>query len=269
MGMSQVFRKLHSAQQVRKTYENWPLWALSRMGIHPGGASTEIKLHGASFRAPNNAESWGIADQVWRSKVYTKHFPILDGYRVLDVGAHYGFFSVFAAQQGRGVKVASYEPSKSNFAILTENLRNNVDEESSFAFNFGLADKTEESMFYKPEGHDASGTLFKRNLGQASSPIIEERVRIEEAGKIWEVCERYDFAKLDCEGAELAILRGLGQQITRIHYIVLEYHEDPKAIEQLLLSKSFSIEEIVPLEVNSPWNAFSHLGMLYAKNNQF
>lgn len=269
MPLSELLRKMHSVQEVRRTYENWPLWFLSRMGIHLWGPSTEIKVNGSKLLAPNNAESWGIADQVWRSKVYTKHFPILDGYRVLDVGAHFGFFSVFAAQQNRGVKVVSYEPSKSTFGILRKNLDINLDEENSFAFNFGLSDKSEDFIFYKPEGHDASGTLFKKNLGQASSPVIEERVRIEEAGRIWDVFERYDFAKLDCEGAELAILRCLGEQITRLRYIVLEYHENPEEIAQLLLSKSFSIVEILPLEVNSPWNAFSHLGMLYAKNNHF
>jgi FkbM family methyltransferase len=260
---------MHSARDVPRTYENWPLWALSRIGLHLGGESTEIKVSGSKFLAPNNAESWGIADQVWRSKVYTKHFPILDGYRVLDIGAHYGFFSVFAAQQGRGIKVVCYEPSKSTFGILRKNLDNNLPQESSFAFNCGLSDKSEESIFYKPEGHDASGTLLKRNLGQTSSPIIEERVRIEEAGRIWDVFESYDFAKLDCEGSELAILRCLGEQIKRLHYIVLEYHEAPEEIVQFLLSKTFSIVELVPLEVNSSWNVFSHLGMLYAKNNHF
>ena len=269
MTLPEFLHKMQSAQDVRKTYENWPLWFLSRMGIHPGGASTEIKVNGCKLLAPNNGESWGIADQVWRSKVYTKHFPILDGYRVLDVGAHFGFFSVFAAQQNRGVKVVSYEPSKSTFSVLKKNLETNLHEENSFAFNFGLSDKSEESIFYKPEGHDASGTLFKRNLGQTACPIIEERVKIEEAGRIWDVFERYDFAKLDCEGTELAILRCLGEQVKRLHYIVLEYHQNPGEIVELLLSKRFSIVEILPLEVNSPWNAFSHLGMLYAKNNHF
>jgi FkbM family methyltransferase len=264
---SELLRKMHSVQAVRRTYENWPLWFLSRMGINLWGASTEIKVDGSKLVAPNDFESWGIADQVWRSKVYTKHFPILDGYRVLDVGAHYGFFSVFAAHQNRGVKVVSYEPSKSTFGILKKNLMKNVEEENSFAFNFGLSDRSEETIFYKPEGHDASGTLFKRNLGQTSSTIIEERVRVEEASRIWDVFDRYDFAKLDCEGAELPILRCLGERIQRLRYLVLEYHENPQEIVQLLLSKGFSVVEILPLEVNSPWNAFSHLGMLYAKNN--
>jgi FkbM family methyltransferase len=269
MTVSDLMHRMHAVQEVRRTYENWPLWLLSRMGIHLGGASTEIKVNGSKLLAPNNAESWGIADQVWRQKVYTKHFPILSGYRVLDVGAHFGFFSVFAALQNDGVNVVSYEPSKSTFGILKENLEVNLDPKSSFAFNFGLGDRSEESIFYKPEGHDASGTLFKRNLRQASSPIIEERVSIEEAGRIWDVFESYDFAKLDCEGAELAILQCLGEEVKRLRYITLEYHENPKDIARLLLSKNFSIVEIVPLEINSPWNAFSHMGMLYAKNDHF
>ncbi len=267
--VSDIFRKFNSAQEVRKTYDNWPLWFLSRMGLQFGGGSTEIKVNGATFLAPNNTESWGIADQVWRSKVYTKHFSILANYRVLDVGAHFGFFSIFAAQQSPGVKVVSYEPSTSTFEILRRNLEENLNQESSFAFNFGLSDTCEESIFYKPEGHDASGTLFKENIGHTPAPIIKERVKIEKANRIWDVFDSYDFVKLDCEGSELPILRCLGEQVKHFRYIVLEYHAHPEDIVRFLLSKSFSIVEMVPFEINSPWNAFSHLGMLYAKNDNF
>jgi FkbM family methyltransferase len=229
--------------------------------MHPGGAITKIKVNGCTFTAPNNAESWGIADQVWRSKVYVKHFPILDCYRVLDIGAHFGFFSVFAAHQNRNIRVACYEPSKSTFEILRKNLARNL-ASNYFAFNFGLSDQRQESRFYKPVGHDASGTIFRSNLGQSTLPIIEERVQIEEANRIWEVFDEYDFAKLP-------ILRCLGERIKRLHYIVLEYHDDPREIIQLLSSKGFSIVEVLPLESSAPWNAFSQLGMLYASNNFF
>jgi FkbM family methyltransferase len=269
MKVTNLSRKVRSAQEIRGTYENWPHYFLSRLGMNLGGVSTEIKVRGSKLLAPNDFESWGIADQVWRMKVYTKHFPILDGYRVLDVGAHFGFFSVFAARQNRGVKVVSYEPSKTTFGFLRRNLDINLDPQNTFAFNFGLSDKSEESIFFKPKGHDASGTLFKKNIGETTTPLVEERVRIELATRIWDVFASYDFAKLDCEGAELPILRCLGDQIRRLGHVVLEYHEDPREIVQLLLANGFSIMEILPLENNSAWNAFTHLGMLYAKNNQF
>ena len=269
MTPSPWLRKLHSVRDIRRTYENWPRYFLSRAGINLGGASVEIRIGGSKFLAPNSFESWGIADQVWRSRVYTKHFPILDGYRVLDIGAHFGFFTVFAARQSRGVKVVSYEPSKSTFEILSKNLERNLERENSFAFNFGLSDKSEDSVFYKPKGHDASGTLFKRNIGETRCPRVEEHVKIEEAGRIWEVFDKYDFAKLDCEGAEFPILGSLGDHISRLHHVVLEYHQNPEEIVQLLLAKNFSIVELLPVESNAPWNSFSHLGMLYAKNNHF
>jgi FkbM family methyltransferase len=207
---------------------------------------------------------------VWREKVYTKHFPILAGYKVVDIGAHFGFFSVFAASQSRDVKVVSFEPSKSTFSFLKNNLEiNNLAGQSAFAFNFGLADKSGQLTFYKPQGHHASGTLFKGNIGQGTCPIVEEVVTIERAERIWDVFDRYDFAKLDCEGAELGILSSLGDRINRLRYIVLEYHQDPNELAQLLLARNFSIVEVLPLESNTQWNAFSHLGMLYAKNNHF
>ena len=239
------------------------------MGVRLGGDSTEIRVNGSRFIAPNNDESWGIADQVWRSRVYMKHFPILPNYRVLDVGAHFGFFSVFAARQSHGVKVVSYEPSKSTFEILRRNLANNLHPENCFAFNFGLSDTRQESLFYKPEGHDASGTLFKEQIGESGAAIIKERVQIEKADRIWDVFDSYDFVKLDCEGSEYPILQCLGDQVKRFHYLVLEYHHDPENIARFLLSKRFSILEMSSGENHSPWNAFSHMGMLYAQNDDF
>lgn len=262
-------RKLHSIREVRRTYHNWPYWLLSRMGMHVGGATTEIRVNGTRLLAANNAESWGIADQVWRWKVYTKHFPILEGYRVLDVGAHFGFFSIFAAHQDREVKVVSYEPSKSTFGILRRNLDNNMRKENSFAFNFALSDRAGSSVFYKPEGHDASGTLFKENLARTAGPFIEEQVRVEEASRVWDVFEAYDFAKFDCEGSEFPILRCLGENVKRLNYIVLEYHHSPHEIVEFLLSKGFSIVELLALDAGAPWHGLSQLGMLYAKNNRF
>lgn len=269
MNVETLSRKIRAAHDVRRTYKNWPRWLINRMGMHPGGPFTEIRVNGSRLLAPNNAESWGIADQVWRWKVYTKHFPILDHYRVLDVGAHFGFFSIFAGHQARGVKVASYEPSQSTFEILAKNLSRNLPETNTFAFNFGLGDRSGDMAFYKPQGHDASGTLFKRNLGETTVPILEERVRIEDGNRIWELFDRYDFAKLDCEGSEFAILRCLGDQVQRLHYLVLEYHDNPEEIVQFLSSKNFSILEILPLETDARWNGLSHLGMLYARNDQY
>ena len=261
-------RKLHSIHEVRRTYENWPLWLLSRLGMHVG-ATTQIRVNGSRLLAPNNAESWGIADQVWRWKVYTKHFPILEGYRVLDVGAHFGFFSVFAAHQNQDVKVVSYEPSKTTFEILRRNLDNNLAKKNSFAFNYALGDRTGDSLFYKPEGHDASGTLFKDNLASKGGTLVEERVRVEEASRIWDIFEAYDFAKFDCEGSEFPILRCLGEQVKRLHYIVLEYHHSPQEMVQFLQSKDFSIVELLALDAGAPWHGLCQLGMLYAKNNHF
>jgi len=269
MQPDQLAHKIHSLKDVRKTYKNWPRWFLSRMGIHPGGATTTIKVNGSTLFARNNAESWSLADQVWRWKVYTKHFPILDGYRVLDVGAHFGFFSAFAIHQNRDVKVVCYEPSKSTFEMLRKNLAKTVDQGNGFVFNFALSDRGGESAFYKLESHDASGTLFKNNLGHQAGPIVEERVRTEDVQCIWDVFESYDFAKFDCEGSEFAILRRLGEQVKRLHYVVLEYHDNPQEIVQFFVSNNFSILEIVPLDTDAAWIGLSQMGMLYARNDQF
>jgi FkbM family methyltransferase len=266
--ISAFLRKLHVGFEVRKTYRNWPLWFFNRWGLRWPASSVRIRIGGANLVGPNNAETWGTVDQIWRQKVYTKYFPILEGYRVLDIGAHFGFFSMFAAFQGKDVKIVSYEPSLHNFRILQENITLNAKHAQVRAFNCALSDTDGCYPLYKPRGHDDSATLFEENLRQRSTQVITEVVNVEQAYRIWNLYDRYDFAKLDCEGAEYPILRSLGENIKRFRYLAIEYHGHPECIKSLLCSNGFTVLATGSVGVAS-WCAFPKIGMLYASNNEF
>jgi FkbM family methyltransferase len=261
-------KKLHSALEVRKTYRNWPLWFFNRWGLRWPSSSVRITIGAANLVGPNNAETWGTVDQIWRQRVYTKHFPILEGYRVLDIGAHFGFFSMFAAFQGKDVKIVSYEPSSRNFGILQENVTLNAKHAQIQAFNCALGDSDGCYPLYKPRGHDDSGTLFEGNLRQNSGRAASEMVQVKKADGIWDLYDRYDFAKLDCEGAEFPILKSLGESIKRFRYLAIEYHSDPERMKSFLYSNGFSVLATDPASVAS-WCTFPEMGMLYASNNEF
>lgn len=187
---------------------------------------------------------------------------------MLDIGAHFGFFSMFAAFQGKDVKIVSYEPSSRNFGILQENITLNAKHAQVQAFNCALSDRDGCYPFYKPSGHDDSGTLFELNLRQRSASTATEMVHVKKAHGIWDLYDRYDFAKLDCEGAEFPILESLGESIKRIHYLAIEYHSDPERIRNFLCSNGFTVQATDPADVAS-WCTFSEMGMLYASNNKF
>jgi FkbM family methyltransferase len=175
---------------------------------------------------------------------------------------------MFAAFQGKDVKIVSYEPSLRNFQILQENITLNAKHAQVRAFNCALSDTDGCYPLYKPRGHDDSATLFEENLHQRSIQVITEVVNVEQAHRIWNLCDRYDFAKLDCEGAEYPILRSLGANIKRFRYLAIEYHGDPECIMSLLCSHGFTVLATGSVGVAS-WCAFPKIGMLYARNNEF
>jgi hypothetical protein len=97
---------------------------------------------------------------------------------------------------------------------------------------------------------------------------MTEMVNVEQADRIWSLYDRYDFAKLDCEGAEYPILRSLGENIKRFRCLAIEYHGDPEGIQSLLCAHGFTVVATGPVGVAS-WSAFPKIGMLYARNNEF
>jgi len=266
--MENFLRKWNTGVEVRKAYRNWPLWFLNRWGLRWPASSVQISIGGAKLVGPNNSETWGTVDQIWRQKVYTQYFPILDGYRVLDIGAHFGFFSAFAAFQGKDVRVVSYEPSSRNFNILENNISINQKQSQVQAFNFALSDADGKSPLYKPKDHDDSATLFAKNLSHTDAQVFSEVVNVKQANAVWKLYDRYDFVKLDCEGAEYLILCSLQDDVRRFRHIAIEYHGDPGPIKELLNSKGFTVLSLVSYSV-SPWCAFSEMGMLYATNNEY
>jgi FkbM family methyltransferase len=261
-------RKLSVTREVTKTYQNWPLWFLDRLGVRLPTALVRVKINGANLEGPNNSETWGTIDQIWRQKIYTKYFPILEGFKVLDIGAHFGFFSVFAAFQGRNVKVVSYEPSGRNFRTLQKNIILNGKDRQILAFNHALSDIAGNFELYKSEGHDDSGSLIKENLNAKNSGLTAEIVQVEPASEIWKSYERYDFVKIDCEGSEYSILKSLGADIKRFHYLAVEYHGDSAPITELLSANGFTVLSTSHGD-SAPWCAFLRIGMLYAVNPKF
>ncbi|MBM3886592.1 hypothetical protein FJ364_01565, partial [Candidatus Dependentiae bacterium] len=72
----------------------------------------------------------------------------------------------------------------------------------------------------------------------------------------------YDMVKMDCEGAEYEIFESLGDSISRIGHIVLEYHNGSQMIEKYLQENNFDILEVLP-------SANPKIGLLWATNLKF
>ncbi len=135
------------------------------------------------------------------------------GMCVVDVGAHYGFFSLAAARRvGPGGHVFAFEPSPATVAVLQEHVRLNAWEGRVTVVPMVAGDRDGEVSFF------TYGTSMAASLGRANvkdlNPERPKEVREERlpSTTLDTFCRSRGVTpgllKIDVEGAELLVLRG-------------------------------------------------------------
>ena len=168
----------------------------------------------------------GVPGNEWRMAAYhafrgvmepglTKYFCklIKPGTVVVDVGANVGIYTLLAAKllEGTG-KIYSFEPTPRIYEILRDNVQVNGFLELGIVHLYELAvtdksGKARLSIFNNDSGHN---TLFRD--GKADDEIEVTTASLDE---ILAAQERVDIVKIDAEGAEPQIVRGMQQVIKR------------------------------------------------------
>jgi len=178
---------------------------------------------------------------------------------IFDVGANMGKYSELILANGGlhniDVLLHLFEPQKTCFDELMKNFS---DLSNVIINNFGLSDsETEEEIFYDERGSGLA-SLYKRDLSHysmefSSSEIIQIK-RLDsyiENKKIHHI----HLLKLDVEGHEINVLRGLGSYLDKsfLDFIQFEYggaNIDSRTFLRdffsMLVPKGFKIAKIMP-----------------------
>lgn len=174
--------------------------------------------------------------EVWFYKSYdVPGVPLRPGDLVLDIGANQGFFSCYAAQQG--AQVIAFEPDQTSFAMLERNLaRNNFSTRVTTRREAVGAERGVTDFYVSPMlggGMNTTSAVFASRFDHVRSAQVPcvtlSDVLSENLG------ERIRLCKLDCEGAELDILRSLDPgEAALIDAFALEYHSAAYRVEELI-----------------------------------
>ncbi|MBI1884960.1 MAG: FkbM family methyltransferase [Chloroflexi bacterium] len=146
------------------------------------------------------------------------------GMTVMDVGAHWGYFTLLAARGvGEGGRVYAFEPHPDNWALLVKNVQTNG-YSNVVAVQKAVADRAGQVPLFLGKSDAGCNSLYRNPLTREESIPVE--VTTLDAFLEREGGPRVDLIKIDIEGGEPAALegaRGLVQRSGNLGLIV-EFH---------------------------------------------
>ncbi|HQV26644.1 MAG TPA: FkbM family methyltransferase [Thermoflexales bacterium] len=178
---------------------------------------------GDRFAARTAMDAWVIKETCLDRDYERDGFAIQNGWTVVDIGAGLGDFTISVARRFPNGRVLAFEPFGESFALLERNIAlNEVPNVTARRLAIGgVAGVARLSL--------GTGVAVQHSTARASDPGHAERVDEMPLGAALDAADvsRCDFLKLDCEGAEYAILRQAAADGTlhRVRRISMEYHD--------------------------------------------
>jgi len=167
----------------------------------------------------------------------------------LDIGAHIGIFSVFAASQAPNVTVYSFEPEPENYRLLLKNIEMNHLGGKVHPLNQAVSDTSKSRKLIRSadsvSAHSFSPSKFTD--GEVRDSVEVNCTTLADIFKKYGI-GRCDILKLDCEGEEYNILMSASDDIlARISKIVAEYHDGisehiHNELTDFLITRNFEVK---------------------------
>jgi FkbM family methyltransferase len=160
-----------------------------------------------------------------------------------DVGANIGLHSLSLVRLKPDIECIAFEPFYKNFDKLINNIKLNKRSKIN-AYNFALdEDINLHSLYTSPFNHGRTGFNKIPKTQYTNSRILS--ISADQLVQEYKVKEP-NIVKLDTEGNELAILRGMKNIIsrTRLRAIIFETSSDLDDISELLYANNFTIKKI-------------------------
>lgn len=157
-------------------------------------------------------------NEVYEPALSKKLKSIFEGgksYTFIDIGAHYGYFTIIAGKLlGAGGRVISIEPNPECHNRLLENIDINNLNGIVTTYNIGLSDHEGRASM---GAWDNRKTIIDKN-GNIVLVSFDELCRMENITP--------DIVKIDVFGAEGNILSGMSDTLHEVTHLFCELHED-------------------------------------------
>jgi len=221
----------------------------------------DLQISGIRF---NNVDHilWSLIADIFISQVYTpRGFEIHSDDVVVDIGAHKGVFTAYAAQLTQKT-ILAYEPDKNNFNYLQSLIKENNWKHVE-AVNSALADQAiNEIKLYTAES-SSRNSIFAKDVVTGEELLESQTVPATTLENAIKPLTQVSLLKMDCEGAEFPILLSADlTTMSKINKMVIEYHAPETSPDfQALIEKLKLIYKYVMVTKTND----SALGYIYAK----
>ncbi len=200
--------------RIVRLISNWAAFLLFYLGLRQGPCSVNFR-GGTRICGINEAVTGTIAVVFVR-----RHYGRLSACNtIVDIGANVGVFSLYAALECPDARLYCYEPVRSNFNTLCENIKTNGYSDRIKAINFGVAAHPGPRRIYLTSSQTHS---FVQSAISEETEIIQCTTLTDLINDNHIEC--VDFLKMNCEGAEYEILEAGVDALRFVRNIRMEYH---------------------------------------------
>jgi FkbM family methyltransferase len=182
------------------------------------------------------------------------------GMTVADVGANLGYYTLLMAELvGEHGHVHAFEPNAALAARLRDSISINVAAGRATVHEVALSDSADGADIVIPRGEPKNGTLVATGLWPGAVPVATLRMDALDA------LARVDVIKIDVEGAEEAVWRGLhgilarGRPMTIFLEFTAARYADPAAFLAAIAAQGFSLAVI---ELSGEWRTIDAATLL-------
>jgi len=166
-----------------------------------------------------------IASAIFREREYADYFPFYEKATVIDIGAHFGYFSLFAASNlAPESRIFAIEADKKNVAVLEANLRANFYQNLS-THHLAMAGQSGKRTLHQSRAENNSLIENYQLLDDAHEQVQITAISLADFMEQHKL-HHIDFLKMDCEGAEYEILLSATDDLlSTIDTISMEFHD--------------------------------------------
>ena len=179
-----------------------------------------------------------------------------------DIGSHKGTYSDLFIKNFKNLKVLMFEPQINIFNLIKKKYK---DKKNVKCFNIAISNEQSKKIFSINEHNLTSSfsTFNKKNIylkakailfGKSFKKMITKKVivktntldKIIKKNKILKI----DLVKIDTEGHELQVLKGMNKSLKKITHILVEIHNDkiyqnynPKKVHNFLIRNNYELKD--------------------------